>query len=170
MPDRRQFLRMTSGVAFATVAGAPLAAREVVDLDWNDLMPDGAAKTLLQDLRALGIVPHGALVDAFDPTEAQVLTEDFNGRTVRLPGFVVPLDFDGTDVTSFILAPFIGGCVHVPPPPANQLVLVTPDRPTPFEALYDPVVVTGTFASALPGDAMTEIGYHMTAERITPVA
>ncbi|WP_428517255.1 DUF3299 domain-containing protein [Roseovarius sp.] len=50
---------------------------------------------------------------------------DWTGKTVQPWGFIVPLDHEGTGVTAFILVPYVGACVHVPPPPANQLVFVT---------------------------------------------
>ena len=45
-------------------------------------------------------------------------------KTVAIPGFMVPLEDDADQVTEFLLVPFSGACIHVPPPPPNQMVFV----------------------------------------------
>jgi hypothetical protein len=50
--------------------------------------------------------------------------EDLSGQTVRVPGFVVPLEDNYDSVSEFLLVPDPGSCVHVPPPPPNQMVYV----------------------------------------------
>lgn len=45
-------------------------------------------------------------------------------KTVAIPGFMVPLEDDADQVTEFLLVPFAGACIHVPPPPPNQMVFV----------------------------------------------
>jgi hypothetical protein len=87
---------------------------------------------------------------------------------VSLPGYVVPLDYDGTGTTAFILVPFVGACIHVPPPPANQLVMVTTERPYKIKGAFDAVVVTGMFGAAATSTALAEIGYALSAEKIEP--
>ena len=53
------------------------------------------------------------------------IVPEMNGQAVRIPGFIVPLEFnDDEDVTQFFLVPFFGACIHVPPPPPNQIILV----------------------------------------------
>jgi hypothetical protein len=52
------------------------------------------------------------------------IVEDLNGRIVRMPGYLLPLDVIGAKVTEFLLVPYIGACIHVPPPPPNQIVYV----------------------------------------------
>jgi hypothetical protein len=40
----------------------------------------------------------------------------FDGQEVRIPGFIIPLDFsEAREVTEFLLAPSYPGCIHVPP-------------------------------------------------------
>ncbi|WP_010138889.1 DUF3299 domain-containing protein [Oceanicola sp. S124] len=150
----------------------PLAAREeVISLEWSDLIPGGDGGMSLSALRQLGVVEHdqaGGLSTGFDQEEAAAVTTDYNGKIVRLPGFVVPLDFDATGITAFILAPFVGACIHVPPPPANQLVFVTTERPYESKGLYEPVNVTGMFGTAATGTQLAQIGYALSADRIEP--
>ena len=50
------------------------------------------------------------------------------GKTVRIPGFTVPLEDFASSATEFLLVPYVGACVHTPPPPPNQLVYVEMDE------------------------------------------
>ena len=90
------------------------------------------------------------------------------GQVVRLPGFIVPIDYSGTGVTAFILVPFVGACVHVPPPPANQLVFVTTEKPYESSGLYEPVNVVGMFGTASMSTQLADIAYALSADHIEP--
>jgi hypothetical protein len=93
---------------------------------------------------------------------------DWNGQVVRLPGYMLPLEFDGTAVKTFILVPYVGACIHVPPPPANQLVLVTTDTPYESAGLFEAVNVTGMFGVSATYTELADIGYALSADRIEP--
>lgn len=74
--------------------------------------------------------------------------EELEGKTVRIPGYLLPLEFDGDRVTEFFLVPYVGACVHTPPPPPNQIVYVkTVEGYTTDGGLYTPVWVSGTMQS-----------------------
>lgn len=151
--------------AFATGAASSLWAEEVAEISWRDLIPEGQ-DFLPPELQ--GIIPHDeAAMASRQPASTGVRT-DWNGRTVRLSGFVIPLDYEGTGVTAFMLVPYVGACIHVPPPPANQLVLVTTERPYEFDGLFDPVTVTGMFGTAATSTQLAEVGYALSADRIVP--
>lgn len=82
--------------------------------------------------------------------------KSLNFRYVRLPGFVVPLDGDENRITSFLLVPTLGACIHVPPPPPNQTVLVEMEKGLPAKYVFQPVWITGQFLivsskQAVPG-------------------
>ena len=53
---------------------------------------------------------------------------ELDGKRVSIGGYVVPLDFEATTVKEFLLVPFVGACIHVPPPPANQIIYVKADK------------------------------------------
>ncbi|MCY9873904.1 DUF3299 domain-containing protein [Vibrio barjaei] len=97
------------------------------------------------------------------------------GKKGRLPGFIVPLEFDELIVTEFILVPTAGACIHTPPPPGNQMVLVSYPQGIEFRGLYSPVWVDGTLmeqstASSIElSDGNTEVisAYTMTADNVT---
>lgn len=56
--------------------------------------------------------------------QAQTINAELNGKKIRLPGYLLPLEFDDKKVTEFLLVPWIGACIHTPPPPPNQIVHV----------------------------------------------
>ena len=162
---------LTRRTLLAALAAAPIAARArdaAIELEWRDLVPAGGGVTM-ETLRGIGIVQHDEMssTPAEQPAATGVTTQ-YDGRTVRLPGYVVPLDFSGTGVTAFILVPYVGACIHVPPPPANQLVLVTTERPYENTDLFEPVAVTGTFGTSATKTELAEIGYTLSADRIEP--
>ena len=49
---------------------------------------------------------------------------DLNGKNIRIPGYLLPLEFKEKKVTEFLLVPWVGACIHTPPPPPNQIVHV----------------------------------------------
>lgn len=71
--------------------------------------------------------------------------EEFDNTDIRLPGFVVPLEFDDDmNIREFFLVPYYGACIHVPPPPPNQIIFVRYPEGFQLEALYTPFWVSGT--------------------------
>ena len=153
--------------SFAAIAAFPgvLRAEEFIDLEWEDLLPQSQT-TIPPSLR--GILPHDQSDLAASQPQSTGTRTDWNGRIVPLPGFIVPIDYKGTGVTAFILVPYVGACVHVPPPPANQLVFVTTSEPYESEGLFEPVKVTGMFGTASTSTQLAEIGYALSADLIEP--
>ncbi|MGD8833570.1 MAG: DUF3299 domain-containing protein [Desulfobacteraceae bacterium] len=105
------------------------------------------------------------------------IVEDLNGRIVRMPGYLLPLDVIGAKVTEFLLVPYIGACIHVPPPPPNQIVYVkVVKKAYPHKGLYDPVWVTGKMSVKsmsrdlflVDGSADVSIGYALDAKQVEP--
>ncbi len=106
------------------------------------------------------------------------IVEELNGQRVRIPGYLLPLEVSATKVTEFLLVPYIGACIHVPPPPPNQIIYVKIGQNKSYKSksLYEPVWVTGVIAVKsmvkdlylVDGSAGVDIGYSMQANRIEP--
>lgn len=141
------------------------ADEDYVDLDWTDLVPEGQV-IIPQEIQ--GLIEHKQSTPRGQQPPSTGVRSEWNGQTVRLPGFIVPIDYSGTGVTAFILVPFVGACVHVPPPPANQLVFVTTETPYETAGLYEPVNVTGMFGTASTTTQLAQIAYAISADRIEP--
>ena len=159
-PTRRDMIALASLLALPRMAWA----EPFIDLDWQDLLPEG--QSMLPNALQ-GIVQHDDTLSSQQPASSGVRT-DWNGQVVRLPGFIVPIEYDGTGVSAFILVPYVGACVHVPPPPANQLVFVTTSTPYESKGLFEPVNVIGMFGTAATSTQLAEIGYALSADHIEP--
>ncbi|MCY3840846.1 MAG: DUF3299 domain-containing protein [Gammaproteobacteria bacterium] len=125
------------------------------ELTWDDLLPEGEALPPVVDHTSL------ALFDDFPVTTVDGVVPELNGENVKLPGFVVPLDVVGDKVASFLLVPYFGACIHVPPPPPNQIVYVEFEDPVKLESMYDPVWVTGKLGLEGHASSMARAGYSM---------
>jgi hypothetical protein len=81
-----------------------------------------------------------------------------------MPGFIIPIDLTTAGVSSFVLVPYVGACLHIPPPPPNQLVFVNAITPWPSDNLWDAAWVTGRMQHELQTTDVAETGYVMEAE------
>lgn len=97
-----------------------------------------------------------------DPNPAPTVAA-LDGQSVKIAGYVVPLDFDGTLVKDFLLVPFVGACVHVPPPPANQIIFITAAQPFEVKSEFDPVYVTGRLEVKPQNTELADTGYAIHA-------
>ncbi|MEM6889901.1 MAG: DUF3299 domain-containing protein [Pseudomonadota bacterium] len=161
---RRGFL---SNTAFASLVGLPAVASAAtpVELSWSDLASKAGALDIAK-LGLLRIVQHGEMTHAFDLELGSQVTKAYNGQLVRIPGFLLPLDFDGAYVKTGLLVPYVGACIHVPPPPPNQLILVTLKTRYASSQLFAPVYATGVFQTATAEKQFTEVGYVLTAHTV----
>ncbi|WP_061015656.1 DUF3299 domain-containing protein [Vibrio splendidus] len=106
---------------------------------------------------------------------AETVTHDFDGKSVRIPGFLVPIEFSAPLVaTEFLLVPTAGACIHMPPPPANQIVRVSYPEGYKVETVQYPVWVEGVISSKLTtdnvylvdGDTDVTMGYKLNASMV----
>lgn len=156
------------GVFVAVFVLAPPvgAASGPITLQWEDLMPQEEREALEQALLGGG-APHDPMTPApgIDPS---TLVTTYNDRQVRLPGYVLPLEFDDAEVREFLLVPYVGACIHVPPPPANQIVYVTSPGGVSVNGMYEAVWVTGTISTTSISNDLADVGYKIEAELVEP--
>lgn len=99
-----------------------------------------------------------------------------DGKLVRIPGYVLPLEFKGKEVIEFLLVPWVGACIHTPPPPANQILHVKPDKPFTTSGLFAPVWVTGRLKTTalqkslhlIDGTSDIDVSYALSATAVEP--
>lgn len=155
-------------------------------VEWPDLMPEEDLQALLNPPEALNDIPdgsaedqissqiQGAIAQASDSRYQQALVStrvvpEFDGQKIRLPGFIVPLEFgEDQTITRFFLVPYFGACIHVPPPLPNQIVYAQYDKGFKLEALYDPFWLSGTLSTELIENDMATAAYSMTVDRLEP--
>ncbi|MEL6979736.1 MAG: DUF3299 domain-containing protein [Pseudomonadota bacterium] len=134
--------------------------------------PLGAGLTAADwvDGRALDTSPAADAPFAWDqePARKEDLVGDLHGERIALPGYAVPLDLEADGTRLFLLAPYVGACIHVPPPPPNQIVLVTAANPYWFETMFEAIVVTGLMRVEPTQSRLAEVGYQIEADLIRP--
>lgn len=97
------------------------------------------------------------------------IVPELNGQRISIGGYIVPLDFESTTIKEFLLVPFVGACIHVPPPPANQIIFVTSATGIEITGQFDPVTVTGTIKTETAFTGLADAGYSLAAETVTLV-
>jgi hypothetical protein len=149
-------------LAILTLAVPARAVDEPVDLQWENLVPG------LQTFVAMGLVQHGQnILDiAPDAIAAAGTVKDFDGKRVAIAGFIVPLDLDATTVKEFLLVPYIGACIHVPPPPPNQVIYVRSEKGVKITGLFDAVTVTGVLGQTEMTTELADVGYRINADKV----
>lgn len=95
---------------------------------------------------------------------------ELDGKHVQIGGYVVPLDFEATRVKEFLLVPFVGACIHVPPPPANQIIYVKSAQGFEVAGAFDPVKVTGILKTETAFTGLADAGYSIEAEKVEPMS
>ena len=96
------------------------------------------------------------------------MVNELDGKVVKIPGFVVPLEGSSDTTKEFLLVPYFGACIHVPPPPPNQIVYVKFPDGVPIDNIYDAVWVTGTLATQVWEGDLATVGYTMQGIEVTP--
>lgn len=104
----------------------------------------------------------------------KLVNNDLAGKDVRLAGYLLPLEFSETGDTDFLLVPYVGACVHVPPPPPNQIVFVRLAEKFIAKDLFTPVWVQGPLKTKQSSKALTlidgtrdvSIGYHIDGAKV----
>jgi len=107
---------------------------------------------------------------------AQQANAALDGQTIRLPGYLLPLEFSGKRVTEFLLVPWVGACIHTPPPPPNQIVYVKTSKPFDMAGVFQPIWVTGQLVAKpakqslylVDGTSDISIGYTLEATDVEP--
>jgi hypothetical protein len=139
----------------------------ILDLDWKELLPEGERA----HFTAVAPAPvHDSRGEGGPPA---VQAQDFNvnksleGATVRLPGFIVPLEaVKNGGVSEFLLVPYFGSCIHVPPPPPNQIVYVHNGKRAGIESIYDAYWITGKLHLQTKTTRLGSTAYELSADKI----
>ena len=159
--SRRTLIKISTAIIALPRVVSAAAPREIT---WDDLIPPGVPYS--------EIIAEGELDEEndywrpiFDENSTK-LNPALANAYIKMPGFIIPIDISGDGVTSFILVPYVGACIHVPPPPPNQLVFVTTKVPWPSERLWEAVWVTGTMQNKVQYTEVADTGYELEADWI----
>ena len=171
----RRLIQVLAGSALSSLA-IPAIGSAYKEVEWDELMPEGWRKKVILELTRMR--RYGSLTDG-DPRadeayarlkktwDAAPPTKTYIGKPIRIAGYVVPLDAERMQSSEFLLVPYFGACIHSPPPPANQIILIKPPKGSRFRTM-DAIWVEGILTE---GKTSSEVGtstYILTADKITP--
>ena len=183
------------GITFAGVNAAADSDESVLNdsdtlvfetIEWPDLMPPEVLAILLNPPEYIAEIEDGSAEDqissqmksAVNQSEEDAyqkalvstdVNENLDGAMIRIPGFVVPLEFDEEQtISQFFLVPYFGACLHMPPPPPNQIILVNAPKGIQMSALYDPFWIEGQLSTSFQENDMATSAYAMQLNRIEP--
>ena len=152
---------------------SPVWAAEPRELDWPALIPEGAPVQApqLAPLHDLSQIGNALAAESAPPAPQQSanapVVQALDNQQVKLPGYIVPLDVtEEGRVVEFLLVPYFGACIHVPPPPSNQIVHVTSELGVLLDALYQPFWIEGPLKVEASSSELAEAGYSMSADKI----
>lgn len=184
-----QLLLIACGFAQAQTDNTNNDKAQIIDgyrtIDWIELMPKEDLDALLNPPESLNDIADGSAEDqitgqiqmtiepASDNVYQQALVstrvvEEFDGQAIRLPGFIVPLAFGNgqQQVTRFFLVPYFGACIHVPPPPPNQIIYAEYDKGFKLESMYEPFWLSGVLHTELIENDTATAAYTIKVERL----
>lgn len=147
-------------------------------IDWDDLMPEEDLNALMNPPNYLDQIEDSTFENqTIDQIQSQItssiddryqqalvsknIIKAMDGQAVRIPGFIVPLEFDEETITEFFLVPYFGACIHSPPPPPNQIIYVHAPNGLKLNTLYDPFWISGKLSTKLVENYMATAAYSM---------
>ena len=165
---KHALLLALAGLCLAVGMGEA-SAQSPREIDWLELMPPED----LAALQAMGEIDHGGYDESAPapPTnDAMTSTRTvakMDGAKGKIPGYVVPVAFDDKGrITEMFLVPYFGACIHMPPPPPNQIIYIKPKTPLPAGQIWDPYWAIGTVRIAMTENDMALSAYSMELDRL----
>ena len=170
-------------VAFGFIAGSTYAQdnnpyadlEDVLAVEWEDLMSQADLDAIMNapavshdgfgwENQVGGTPEEQAYMKALQSYD---VNPDLINKRIVIPGFIVPTKYnDDRMVTEFFLVPFFGACIHLPPPPPNQIIHVTYADGIPLDNYYDPHVIMGELTAKTVRNDMANSAYSLTAEGV----
>ena len=172
---RRKFLLLVT-LTLGLVPVSAIGQEDVLAIDWVDLMSQKDLDAIL-DAPSFSHDQYGWEEQLQDDPESEAymsalqsfdVNPDLVDKRIMLPGFIVPIVYnEDRKVTEFFLVPFFGACLHLPPPPPNQIIYVTYESGVELESLYDAHVVHGLLTTETIRTDIADSAYRMQADGVS---
>ena len=109
---------------------------------------------------------------------ASATVKTLNGAHISIPGYALPLAYEDEKITEFLLVPWVGACIHTPPPPPNQIIFVRAPEGMAYQGHFAPVLLTGRIEAKsgeydlflVDGSAKITAGYALDMSRVQEYA
>lgn len=175
-----RFIALWFGLCFSLT----LQAATYQSIQWIDLLPEADLKALTEDPIPESII-EGSAADRIDSALSMTIDDpvsnyeralvsvrvrdEFNQRKIRLPGYIVPVETteDGKS-TAFFLVPFFGACIHLPPPPPNQIIYATYEKGVEVTDFDMPYWIEATITTQQVRNDMATAAYTATVDKLYP--
>lgn len=163
---------------------------EPLPITWEDLLPEGAleiyfAQTeefyaeLDQQLKAgavrlseadpLAKIEEGSAQDVMPQFGTFDAVEDLDGQLIRMPGYIVPLEFTSDDMyAEFLFVPYMGACLHMPPPPPNQVIYVRAENTVQVPDIWTAYWLEGNLRIERHMNDLGNAAYSLDLTRLEP--
>ena len=152
-----------------------LASKEEIINPSKAYYDEALAELKAEDVDVDGLLAIRAAITEKRRARGQAANAELNGKVVRIPGYLLPLEFEDKKVVEFLLVPWVGACIHEPSPPANQIVHVKLNKGFDIgDDMYTPVWVNGVMKteknnpelSFVDGKQNIDVSYVMHAEEV----
>jgi uncharacterized protein len=162
----RSWRRLTGWTTLLLMLSLTATATEFKELDWLDLLPEHDKQAML-NLPEFDHDSDGVPQDLPAVLQSTDIRKELDKNKVRIAGFVVPVEYDdaGT-VTEFFLVPYFGACIHVPPPPPNQIIYVSYKKGLALESITEPYWISGVLKTESKMNEMALSSYTLDAEGV----
>ncbi|WP_373186988.1 DUF3299 domain-containing protein [Halopseudomonas sp.] len=147
-------------------------------VDWLDLLPQEDYQAML-DMPEIGHEGTEELPGDFSSSMRQRdenlpevmystrVVSELDGEELRIAGYPVPLESNAAGLyTSFFLVPYAGACIHVPPPPPNQIILVDYPRGIAIDDIYEPFWMSGKLNIDQTSNELADASYRFEADKV----
>ncbi len=151
---------------------------EFREIDWDALIPEADLQALMTPPDYINEIEDGSLEDNFEQQIADAFEQpddpysralvstnviaEMDGARVRIPGFIVPIETnDDKLVTEFFIVPYFGACLHMPPPPPNQIIYASYPQGVEQPNLYEPFWLSGELKTELKTNDLAQAAYVM---------
>ena len=165
------WLQLIMASMLTLAATASFSAEKTKELNWDDLVPkDWNPNSVFEHLSdeefmALTEDEYFALrEEAQKILDTAPTVDSLHGKMVRIPGYLLPLEFKETKIKEFLLVPYFGACMHTPPPPANQIIHGKLRSEFALTELYEPVWISGKLSAIRSQKQLGESGISQTID------
>ncbi len=159
--------------ALAMMIATTAIAKEPQTLFWEELLPEGELERLdelyaSQPGLAFGHSAYDEPMMSAAPVQIGTfnVVEELDGKLVRIPGFVLPFEYSASGkISEFLLVPYFGACIHTPPPPPNQMVYVTADKPANLGQQWNAIWAIGVLRTQKHLNELGDAAYTLEIQR-----
>lgn len=110
-------------------------------------------------------IPEGSALDFMPQLGTFNVVEELDGARVRIPGYVLPFEYsESGNIAEFLLVPYFGACIHTPPPPPNQIVYVTAEKPVPLGDQWEAIWAIGVLRAKRNMNDLGDAAYTLEIE------